>query len=269
MGTVLITGASSGIGKATVEYFAMRNWQVVATMRRPEKSPELAALENVLCLRLDVSDLSSIESAIDQAIAHFGKIDVIVNNAGYGAVGAFEAANVAEIQAQFDTNVFGLMNVTRAILPHFRQRRQGMVINISSIGGRLAFPIYSLYHATKWAVEGFSESLQYELLPFNIQVKLIEPGAIKTDFYSRSQTIFAKADLTDYEAYQSRVLAKIQKVEENAPLPIVVAKTIYQAATDNSDRLRYSVGNGVPLLLLLRRIFPHSWFRAIVQRSLG
>ncbi len=267
--TILITGASSGIGKATVEYFAKKKWQVIATMRRPEKSLELAQLENVICLRLDVNQPGSIQLAIDQAIAHFGKIDVIVNNAGYAAVGAFEAASMEEIQQQFATNVFGLINVTRAILPYFRQQRQGKIINISSIGGRLAFPIYSLYHGTKWAVEGFSESLQYELLPFNIQVKLIEPGAIKTDFYSRSQTVFAKPGLTDYDRYQEKVLANIQKVEANAPEPIVVAKMIFQAATDQSNRLRYSVGNGVPILLLFRRLLPQTWFRAIVQRSLG
>jgi NAD(P)-dependent dehydrogenase (short-subunit alcohol dehydrogenase family) len=266
--TILITGASTGIGKATVEYFASKNWQVVATMRNPEKSADLAQIANVICLRLDVNDPTSIQAAIEGAIAHFGKLDVVVNNAGYGAVGAFEAATPEQIQQQFNTNVFGLMNVTRAILPYFRQQRQGKIVNISSIGGRLAFPIYSLYHGTKWAVEGFSESLQYELLPFNIQVKLIEPGAIKTDFYSRSQTIFAKPDLTDYEQYQGKVLTRIQQTEANAPEPIVVAKTIYQAVTDRSNRLRYSVGNGVPLLLLLRRLLPQTWFGAIVQRSL-
>lgn len=129
--TILITGASSGIGKATVEYFAKKKWQVIATMRRPEKSLELAQLENVICLRLDVNQPGSIQLAIDQAIAHFGKIDVIVNNAGYAAVGAFEAASMEEIQQQFATNVFGLINVTRAILPYFRQQRQGKIINIS------------------------------------------------------------------------------------------------------------------------------------------
>jgi short-subunit dehydrogenase len=268
MKTILITGASSGIGRAAVYYFQQRNWQVVATMRRPEQASELAALPNVICLPLDVVDRPSIYQAIKSAIARFGSIEAIVNNAGYGAVGAFEAASATDIQNQFDTNVFGLMNVTRAILPHMRSQGRGKIINISSVGGRVTFPIYSIYHATKWAVEGFSESLRYELRPFNIQVKLIEPGAIKTDFYQRSQVVFAKPDLTEYDAYQQMVLKNVEKAEADAPDPQIVAAMIYKAVTDKSDRLRYSVGNQTPLLLLLRRLLPQSWFDQIVSRSL-
>ncbi|MDX1976450.1 MAG: SDR family oxidoreductase [Pseudanabaenaceae cyanobacterium bins.68] len=264
--TILITGASSGIGKATAKYFLDQGWQVVATMRNPDLA---GSTDRLLNLRLDVCDPDSIQLALEQAIAHFGKIDVVVNNAGYGAVGVFEAATPAQVQQQFDTNVFGLMNVTRAVLPYFRQWAGGKLINISSVGGRVTFPIYSLYHSTKWAVEGFSESLQYELQPFNIQVKLIEPGAIKTDFYQRSQTVFNRSDLVAYDRYQERVLAKIQQLENSAPAPLVVAKVIYQAALDPSDRLRYSVGGGVPLLLLLRRLLPQTWFSKFIRGRLS
>ena len=172
--TVLITGASTGIGRATAQLFHQQGWNVVATMRSPEKSPELSDLPNVLCLPLDVTKADTINAAIDRAISEFGAIDVVVNNAGYALVGAFEACEMADIRDQFETNVFGLMEVTRAILPHFRLRQQGVLVNVSSIGGRLTFPIYSPYHATKWAVDGFSESLQYELRQFNIKVKIIE-----------------------------------------------------------------------------------------------
>ena len=126
---------------------------------------------------------------------------MVVNNAGYALIGAFEACDMADIRSQFETNVFGLMEVTRAISPHFRLRQQGVLINVSSIGGRMTFPLYSPYHGTKWAVDGFSESLQYELRQFNIKIKIIEPGAIKTNFYTRSTTVAKKAGLTVYDAY--------------------------------------------------------------------
>lgn len=263
--TVLITGASSGIGKVTALYFADRGWQVAATMRRPENEQELSSNPNITLFQLDVTDESSIQQAISSTIATYGQIDVVVNNAGYGAVGAFEAASSAQIQRQFNTNVFGLMNVVRAVLPHFRQRRQGTIINISSMGGRLTFPLYSLYHGTKWAVEGFSEALQFELNPFGIQVKLVEPGAIKTDFYDRSQELFRKEGLTAYDSYQNLVLPNLQKAGATAPGPEVVAKAIFRAATDGKKKMRYPVGSNAPALLFLRRVLPGKWFTGIVR----
>ncbi len=263
--TVLITGASSGIGKSAVQYFQGKGWNVAATMRKPENEKELNQLQNVKLFRLDVMDDASIEKAITDARAAFGGIDVIINNAGYGAVGAFEAASKEQIQRQFDTNVFGVMNVTRAILPYFREKKSGTIINVTSMGGRLTFPLYSLYHGTKWAVEGFSEALQYELNQFNIAIKIIEPGAIKTDFYDRSQDLFSKEGLTQYDDYQNLTMPNIQKAGADAPGPEVVAKKMYEAATDGSKRLRYAVGSNAPLLLFLRRILPHSWFTGIVK----
>lgn len=263
--TVLITGTSSGIGKAAVLYFAAKGWNVAATLRKPENETEFRNLPNVKLYRLDVMDTTSIQTAIAQAIQDFGDIDVIVNNAGYGAVGIFEAATPAQIQRQFDTNVFGVMNVIREILPHFRARKNGTIINVTSMGGLITFPIYSVYHGTKWAVEGFSEALQYELRPFNIKVKCIEPGAIKTDFYERSQDLFAKEGLTDYDAYVKATLANTQKAGADAPGPQVVADKIFKAANDPSFRLRYPVGSQSPVLLFIRRILPLSWFTAIVR----
>jgi NAD(P)-dependent dehydrogenase (short-subunit alcohol dehydrogenase family) len=266
--TVLITGASSGIGLATVQYFQSQGWQVAATLRNPLMFGELNALPNVQCFQLDVLDPTTIAAAVENTIAVFGGINVLINNAGYGTTGPFEAATPDQIHTQFDTNVFGLMRVTRAVLPHFRAKRCGIIINISSMGGRITFPLYSLYHSTKWAVEGFSESLHYELKPFNIKVKLIEPGAIKTDFYQRSQVVFQAPELTAYQDYQQRVLDKIQTISKNAPGPELVAKIIFRAATDQRDRLRYSVGQEAPLLLFLRRLIPDAWFFAIIRRSI-
>ncbi len=265
MQTVLITGASSGIGLATALYFQERGWNVVAGVRRPDYATQLVGLDHLLCLRLDVNDQQTIDAAVQETIGTFGKLDVLVNNAGYGTVGAFECSKEEQVLQQFETNVFGLMRMTRAVLPYFRQQKQGVLINVSSIGGRITFPLYSVYHSTKWAVEGFSESLQYELAPFNIRVKLIEPGAIKTNFYHRSQIVFHSEDVLDYQSYQDRVLHNVAQLEAHAPPPQIVAETIFQAANDRSDRLRYSVGDQVPLLLLINRLLPHAWFRRIIK----
>jgi NAD(P)-dependent dehydrogenase (short-subunit alcohol dehydrogenase family) len=271
--TVLITGTSSGIGKAAVQYFAQQGWNVAATMRSPEKEKELGKLPNVKLYRLDVTNDDSIKDAINGAIADFGGIDVIVNNAGYGAVGIFEKATNEQIQKQFDTNVFGVMNVIRQVLPYFRSKRNGTIINVTSMGGLITFPIYSVYHGTKWAVEGFSEALSYELKPLNIKVKTIEPGAIKTDFYERSQDLFQNPAITDYDAYEQVTFKNSQKAGEDAPGPEVVAKVIFKAANDDSFRLRYPVGGSGPMLLILRRLLPLSWFmgivRSVVEKGLG
>ncbi len=263
--TVLITGTSSGIGKSTALYFASKGWNVAATMRTPEKEKELSKVDGIKLFKLDVTDPISIQSAIEESINVFGGIDVVVNNAGYGGVGVFEAASQEQIQRQFDTNVFGVMNVTRAILPYFRQKKAGTIINVTSVGGLITFPIYSVYHSTKWAVEGFAEALQYELRPFNIKIKNIEPGAIKTDFYDRSQDLFKKEGLTDYDNYAKVAFTNTQNAGVNAPGPDVVAKKIYKAALDRSFRLRYPAGPQAPALLFLRRLLPLNWFRGIVK----
>ncbi|MCU0435521.1 MAG: SDR family oxidoreductase [Bacteroidia bacterium] len=263
--TVLITGTSSGIGRETVKYFSNRGWNVAATMRTPSKETELGKLPNVKLYALDVTDENSIAQAIQNAITDFGSIDVIVNNAGYGAIGIFEAASAQQIQRQFDTNVFGVMNVTRAILPHFRAKKKGTIVNVTSMGGLITFPIYSVYHGTKWAVEGWAEALAYELRPFNIKVKNVEPGAIKTDFYDRSQDMFSKEGLTAYDSYQAVTFKNSQAAGANAPGPEVVAKTIFKAAGSTSNKLRYPAGMQAKSILVLRRTVPLGWFRAIVR----
>jgi NAD(P)-dependent dehydrogenase (short-subunit alcohol dehydrogenase family) len=265
--TVLITGASTGIGKATAQLFQQQGWNVVATMRSPDKDSELANLPNVLCLPLDVTQVDTIHAAIDRAIAQFGTIDVVVNNAGYGLIGAFEACEMTDIRGQFETNVFGLMEVTRAILPHFRLRQQGIVVNVASIGGRMTFPLYSPYHATKWAVDGFSESLHYELRQFNIKVKIIEPGAIKTDFYSRSISVAKKAGLTAYDNYIARTSPQMDRAGAEGSPPTVTAQAIYQAVTDGSWKLRYPAGGNASFLLGLRKLLPDEWFIELMRRG--
>jgi len=262
---ILITGASSGIGKETVKLFQTKNWKVAATMRTPEKAEDLHKIVDVECIRLDVTDIDSIKSAIQETLDKFGRIDAIVNNAGYGLVGTFEASTQDQIEKQFQTNVFGLMNVCREILPYFREQQRGTIVNVASVGGRITFPLYSLYHGTKWAVEGFSESLQYELRPFNIKVKIIEPGPIKTDFYDRSQDLTTKEGLDAYDSYVDRVFPNMQKAGKNAPDGSLVAEVIYNAVTDGSWKMRYSANS--LMLLMLRKFLPNALFFWIVRQS--
>jgi NAD(P)-dependent dehydrogenase (short-subunit alcohol dehydrogenase family) len=263
--TVLITGSSTGIGKATVDYFVAQGWNVAATMRTPEKAQGFAKQENLKLYKLDVTDPDSIRKAIELINQDFGNIHVVVNNAGYGAVGIFEKASPEEIQQQFSTNVFGVMNVIREILPQFRQRKSGTIINVTSMGGLITFPLYSVYHGTKWALEGFGEALQFELKQFNIRIKNVEPGAIKTDFYSRSMNVFKNPAIKDYDHFQEVVFNNTQNAEKNAPGPEVVAKKIFKAANSTSSRIRYVVGGQAPMLLMLRRMIPLSWFMGIVS----
>lgn len=252
--TILITGASSGIGEAAVRLFSRKSWNVLATMRSPEKAGDLASLPGVTILRLDVTDLDTIRQSVAEGLAKHGAIDAVVNNAGYGMVGAFEASTAERVERQFATNVFGLMNVTREVLPSMRDRKSGAIINISSVGGRITFPLYSVYHATKFAVEGFSESLQYELRQFNIRVRLIEPGPIKTPFYDRSQDLVIKDGLTAYDTFVAKALPQMQKEGHSAPGPAGVAYTIYEAANDSSYRLRYPIN--AEAMLALRKVLP-------------
>ncbi len=263
--TILITGSSTGIGKATATYFAQQGWNVAATMRTPSKEKDLPNSPNVKLYTLDVMNEESIQVAITQVINDFGKVDVLFNNAGYALIGAFEAMSNEEILKQFNTNVFGVMNVTRALLPHFRSNNDGTIITTSSMGGRITFPIYSVYHATKFAIEGFMESLQFELKTFNIKVKNIEPGAIKTDFYERSLQLANKPGLTAYDKYVEVTNGNMLEQGRTAPGPEIVAKTVFNAATSNNYKLRYPVGAQGPLLLIIRWMLPLSWFTGIVK----
>lgn len=262
---VLITGASSGIGLHTAKLFQTKNWKVAATMRSPEKADELKKIVDVECFRLDVTDVDSIKQAIAATLEKFGRIDAVVNNAGFAVVGPFEAATQSEIDRQMNTNVYGLMNVCREILPYFREQKRGTIVNVASMGGRTTFPLYSIYHASKWAVEGFSESLQYEVKDFGIKIKIIEPGPIKTDFYDRSMSISTKEGLTAYDNFVSRAMPNMQKAGETGPDGSVVAETIYTAVTDDSWKMRYPVNSRA--ILLARRLLPDAIFLPIVRRA--
>jgi NADP-dependent 3-hydroxy acid dehydrogenase YdfG len=265
--TILITGSSTGIGKATAEYFHEQGWNVIATVRKPDPQDPFTQNERVIRPRLDVTDRASIDAAIQEGINAFGHIDVLLNNAGYGAVGVLEAASREELERQFSVNVFGVVECIQAILPHFRERHSGVIVNIASMGGRVTFPFYSLYHGTKWAVEGISESLQHELRSKNIKVKIVEPGAIKTNFYTSSMNLFSKDGLIAYDEDLDRSMPRMQHAGNSGTSPKNVAKVIYRAATDRRWKLRYPAAADAHMILLLRRLLPDTLFNWIVRRG--
>jgi NADP-dependent 3-hydroxy acid dehydrogenase YdfG len=267
--TILITGASSGIGKATARYFQEQGWNVVATMRSPKNETELTALANVLVLRLDVQDPTSIRTAIEAGVARFGKIDALLNNAGYGAYGPLEATRMDNIRRQFDVNVIGLLETTKAVLPHFRANRSGVIINVSSIGGKMTFPLGTLYHGTKFAVEGLSEALSWEMEPIGVRVKLVEPGAIKTDFAGRSFDFSNDEGMVEYQPTVKKLLAGIANLVSTGSDPIVVAKVIYEAATDGTNQLRYTAGEDAKVLMANRKAADDATFMRGIRDRLG
>jgi NAD(P)-dependent dehydrogenase (short-subunit alcohol dehydrogenase family) len=261
--TVLITGASSGIGEVTAKYFLEKGWNVAATMRSPIDTTDWPMAKNVICPRLDVTLPETIDSAVRETVERFGRIDVLVNNAGYALMGPIEGVTPEQLERQFQTNVFGLVATMQTVLPIMRQQGSGTIINVTSVGGRLAFPLTSAYHATKWAVEGLSESIRYELHRFNIQVKIIEPGGIKTNFIDRGS---AWASHPDYADLSEQVRQFSAGLNDSLPGPEGVAKAIYRAATDRSGRLRYSPHGEV--FLLLHAILPDLLWRSLVRRMM-
>ena len=262
--TILITGASSGIGKATAIYFQQQGWNVIATMRRPERETELDKLDNVLLEKLDVLDVETIHQSIKNGISKFGQIDAILNNAGYGAYGPLESFPRENMIRQFNTNVIGLMDVTRAIIPHFRENKKGTIVNISSIGGQMTFPLGSLYHGTKFAVEGISESLHYEMSEIGVKVKIIQPGFIATDFGSRSFD-FQPGDISEYQAIINALMQQWQSPDTTVSPASLVAKTIYNAVTDGTNQLRYRAGEYAHFLLDSRKKMTDDQFFSMMK----
>lgn len=266
--TILITGTSSGIGKATAIHFQQKGWNVIATMRSPEKDTELKELENVLLEKLDVLDLESINQAIQNGIEKFGKIDALVNNAGYGAYGPLESFPRENIIKQFNTNVIGLMDVTKAIIPHFRANKDGVIVNISSIGGQMTFALGSLYHGTKFAVEGISESLHYEMKEIGVKVKIVEPGMIATDFGGRSFD-FQAGEIADYQPIIGALMKQWQNPDNTSSAASLVADVIYTAVTDDSEQLRYRAGDDANFLLDSRKKMTDDEFFSMMNNQMG
>lgn len=233
--TIFITGASSGMGKATAKYFQQKNWNVIATMRDPSKETELTDLDNVTVLPLDVTDVKQIEDTVAKAIA-IHPVDVVFNNAGYGLMGAMEALTDEQIMKELNTNLIGVMRVTHAFIPHFRERKGGVFISTTSMGGLLAFPLHSIYHAAKFGVQGWSEGMSYELGLHNIRIKTVAPGAVATDFLGRS---LEKALHPAYKELEDKLFATTENMMSQGVPPEKVAEVVYEAATDDKDQITY------------------------------
>ncbi|MCJ7935887.1 MAG: SDR family oxidoreductase [Chryseobacterium sp.] len=248
MKTVFITGASTGLGKAAAQLFQSRGWKVIATMRNPEAASELSALENVTVLPLDVTDPEQIRSAVQKSLES-GDVDVVFNNAGYGLIGPLEALTDEQIVKQLDTNLLGVIRVTQAFIPYFRERKSGTFISTTSIGGLIAFPLGSTYHATKWALEGWSESMAFELNKLGIDIKTVSPGGIKTDFVSRS---LDSATAPAYEEMTNSLFSGMEGMMEAASSPEQIAEVVYEAATDGKTQLRYVAGEDAKALYAQR-----------------
>ena len=263
----LVTGGSSGIGEQTALRLKKAGYEVYAVARRVDRMAPLEK-EGITVFGMDVTDDTSMVSGIERIVEERGRIDLLVNNAGYGSYGAVEDVPIDEARRQFEVNVFGLARLTQLVTPHMRQQGSGRIINISSIGGKFYEPLGAWYHATKFAVEGFSDSLRIELSPFGIDVVLIEPGPILTEWNEISRQ--SLTDTSRGGAYEEQA-ESVRKVLERADgksmasSPQTVAKKIVKAAEARNPRARYPVGKGAGTILRARRLLPDRAFDAIVK----
>ena len=269
--TILITGCSTGIGRMTAKYFQEKGWNVAATVRKHSDSDaELTALGNVLVTELDVTKEDTIKKAVDETVAKFGKIDVLLNNAGYGSYGILEATPESAIRTQFDVNVIGTLLVSKNVIPHMRKAGEGTIINISSMGGKISFPLGTLYHGSKFAVEGMSEALSFELEAIGVKVKMIEPGMINTNFEETvMKNLNVDPDQTEYEAFLQKVIAGMQQAGGNSSEPIIVAEKIYEAATDGKNQLRYIAGPDAEQIIAARKQLDDDAYMAMIKQQMG
>jgi short-subunit dehydrogenase len=254
----LFTGASTGFGQATAELLAANGFSVFGTSRTPSSQ----SARGYTMLPLDVRSDASVDAVVRAVSERSGRIDLLVNNAGYAMMGAIEENSIADAQAQFDTNLFGVMRMTNAVLPLMRRRGGGRIINISSVLGQAALPYIGLYAASKFALEGLTEALRDELYQFNIYVSLIEPGFVKTNFVAQR----AAQPIDDYAAARQAALQFTSTGIAHGMQPGMVARAILAAATTPNPRLRYPVGREAKLLPTLKRLLPESAFERVRRR---
>jgi NAD(P)-dependent dehydrogenase (short-subunit alcohol dehydrogenase family) len=253
----LVTGASSGIGQATAELLAAHGFTVFGTSRTPIQDQR-----SYTWLPLDVRSDDSVQAAVQSLLAQAGRIDLLVNNAGYVQFGAIEESSIADAQAQFDTNLFGVIRMVKAVLPVMRQQGSGRIINISSIVGHIAAPYGGLYGASKFALEGLSESLSAEVRQFGVSVALVEPSYVNTPIITQLPTNLIADYTSGRQAAQQNLATNAQKGLE----PGAVARVILRAATTSRPHLRYPVGLDGEIALLLQRLLPESAFEALKRR---
>lgn len=268
-----MTGSSSGIGFETSVLLARNGFHTYAALRNLAKSQGLNDLAKkdglaIQVIELDVNNDKSVKDAINRVLSENKRIDVVVNNAGYALVGAFEDIFMDEIKAQFETNFFGAIRIIHAILPTMRSQRMGRIVNIPSMGGRIAIPLDSAYHGAKFALEGLSESLQYEVEQFGIKIIIIEPGAIKSNFFNNLK-MASKTQKPDspYSRIMQKLNAAFSSMLESAASPVEVAKVILTAVTSEDPQLRYTVGNDAEMILEAKRTMSDTEFGNLMKKQ--
>ena len=268
---ILLTGASSGIGSQTAESLAKEEHIVYGAARRTEKMEDLKQF-GVKSIYLDITDENSIKNVVDTIIGNEGRIDVLINNAGYGSFGAVEDVEINEARRQFEVNLFGLARLVQLVLPHMRKQKEGRIINVSSMGGRLTTYFGAWYHATKYALEAFSDALRMEVSDFGIDVSLIEPGGIKTDWgiiASDKLEKSAKGGAYEKEAMKTAKGMKKQYSGNLLSNPIVITKSISKAVNSNRPKARYLIGFMAKPLVFLHTILPTKVFDKIMKKLMG
>jgi NAD(P)-dependent dehydrogenase (short-subunit alcohol dehydrogenase family) len=268
----VVTGASSGIGYETSLTLARNGFHTYATMRNLQKSKSITEIANteklsLQVVQLDVTDDGSVKDTINRIVAEKKRIEVLVNNAGYGLFGSLEDMSVEEIKKQFETNFFGVIRVTKQVLPVMREQNSGIIVNVSSVGGRIGLPVLSAYHSTKFALEGLSESILYEVEPFGIRVVIIEPGVVRTNIMNSSTTAKKALDpKSPYFKLMQKVKNHFKSNMENEPSsPEEVAKVILQAVMSEYPKLRYTVGTDASRIIQARTNMPDKEFQQIVK----
>jgi NAD(P)-dependent dehydrogenase (short-subunit alcohol dehydrogenase family) len=261
---VLITGASSGVGQATAGLLARNGYKVFGTSRNPADAEAISGVE---MLSLDVRSDDSVAACVKAVADAAGRIDVLVNNAGYELSGALEEISLDEARAQFETNFFGVVKMVQAILPSMRQRKQGRIINVSSFAGVSSIPFMGIYSASKFALEGYTEALRMEVRPFNIHVSLAEPAFLKTPMTNHRQTSIAP--LTEYDPWRQRAFKAFRDLEQKAPGPESVAKQILNIVRSKRPRLHYLIGSQARILSRLQRYLPEAAYEWGKRNTFG
>ena len=269
---VLVTGCSSGFGRLIARKFQRCGWNVVATMRSPERETELGQLENVLVTKLDVTDRQSVQEGVDAGLSKFGRIDALVNNAGLGTGGFLEEASEEDVRVPVNTNLLGVIFTTQAVLPIMRRQGGGAIVNITSLSGTVGIPMLSLYNATKFAVEGLSESLRFELERFGISVKTIAPGHHDTNFMGGTRFVDGNKK-PELDELREKFKVNYAAMHENPPRafqsgdPEEVANLAYRCVTEKTPN-KIMVGRDARTFALLRRILPHRTFASLIRKAL-
>ena len=266
MKTILITGSNSGIGKACVDLFAKNNYQVIATMRDTSKAKKLNWPKNVDVQELDVTNYAQAKKIKNYILKTYKRLDILLNNAGYGIIGAVETYSQKDLEGQFKTNVFAPLELIKLFLPEMRHDNQGTIINVTSIGGRISFPYFGSYNASKHAMDVFSQALHMELQKTNIKIKVIEPGFTQTNFAKNGMKT-SETSIDYYEEGQHE-LEQAMKQGQNGTPPEEIAELIYEASQDESNQLRYSGGNLAKPLLIMKKLLPQSVFEKLILKKI-